>query len=283
MASSPSGSEMGDDVGGGEVETEFDEELALGAEAVAQQGPAGPGDGEADREADGAEAGGKKRKSKGGGGGQGGEKKKKFADGYAVCKVCLKKIPLKDMPENSAKCAEDKSYAESLWRLAKQQGQKEWYHSIVNDEKIRQAILAYKTKSPAYMPSKKKGTFEIAVYTETLKMLTEFVMTQKGEMMWEGLFTEFYMSARGGSHSKDEATAKWAEMEREGDSGVRLSNFDGPNEKKPKQLWTPTGTDVDRVNRLMHVKSLALQEKAQKKPTDEYINAKKAQAVCQPQ
>lgn len=98
--------------------------------------------------------------------------------------------------------------------------------------------------------------------------------------MWEGYFVEFYQKPKGGSHSEDEAKAKWTEMVRDAEAGLRLSDQESPQSKKPLRVWVPTDTDVDRVNKWMLEKSLELQENAQKKPTAEYINSKRRKLSC---
>ena len=223
--------------------------------------------------------GGRGGRGRGGGGGRekvGKGKKSKFCDGYAVCKVCNKKIPLADMPENSANCQEDKSYCEALQRLAVKQNQMPWYLEVRNDiKKLRQVIAAMKAKCPAYSPCKKKIGFEIAIYKEVMKALTEFSYRQKGSMMWQGQFEEFYMKPKGGSHSMEEAKARWTAMVLEVDAGLRLTDQDSPQAKQPVRVWVATGTDVDKVNRYMVEKILELQEKVTKKPTEEYIKNKR--------
>ena len=94
-----------------------------------------------------------------------------------------------------------------------------------------------------------KGNVDIAPYREILKATTEFAKKNTGVMMREGHFVEFYKSAPGGCHSDGEALAKWQAMTEEVEAGYRLSDEDGPNEKKPLRVWVATGTEVNRTDR----------------------------------
>ena len=83
---------------------------------------------------------------------------KKLAEGYAVCKLCGKKIPLDEMPENSANCAEDKSYLEALWRLARKQGQMDWNKRIrLDDKELKKSIIALGKANPMWKTGGRKA------------------------------------------------------------------------------------------------------------------------------
>ena len=68
---------------------------------------------------------------------------------------------------------------------------------IKDPKQLTKVITAYKLHNPVYKPAQKKGILDIAQYFERVKAATELAMRQKGTMMWEGYFIEFYQKPKG--------------------------------------------------------------------------------------
>jgi hypothetical protein len=96
--------------------------------------------------------------------------------------------------------------------LAKQairENQQEFWAEIRNDAmELKKLLKRYSESHIMYS----KTQFDLGSYIKEFSATTNSSANAEGIMMWEGYFVQFAQTAKGGSHSKEEARLRWHEM-----------------------------------------------------------------------
>ena len=192
------------------------------------------------------------------------------------CQICWKQT---EMTENVPGFNWDRSCKrgyDALARLAKKQGELEWWAEVKGvPKKLKQLVQDFNKMLPSLGLGKARAKgFKMAEYKEYLRSTTEIQRRTMGKMMWIEEWVEYGTSTAGGTYSHDEAIAQWKEWAKP-DSGV-LRCEDGPA-KAPLMLRVKVGTYVDDVDKFAAEKEMSVSNGAVKNPIEVDIAAMREQ------
>ena len=182
------------------------------------------------------------------------------------CKVCVKNKILAEFALNSAACRECKQCIDNLERQATIQGESEYWRAIrSNDKDLRRIVLKYQQQCPRLKEKGKRGVFSMVAYKEEYAAETIKAVTSTGRFMWKGHFEKYYKEPEGGSHTPEEAAARWTMMK---DDGEWERDEKGPS-KAPLRLLIPFSDDVGTTSQLRHSKAQVLSNRKDDKNVTE--------------
>ena len=143
------------------------------------------------------------------------------------CRGCRKKVQGDEIALNFPGCWGCKRALDNLYKLACKQGEearKFVSEARVCEEACFDLVQNYMAKCPenAVCAGRRRGTWNLLQYIETVKASSGLLKDQVGEFMSKAVYMEFAPTARGGQKSASEAEAQWA------DWALRVRTATGP-------------------------------------------------------
>lgn len=153
---------------------------------------------------------------------------------------------------------------DSLFKLAKKQGQIEWWNATKSDCRLlKRAIREYNAQCPGGVGrGRVRGTWSIAVYQEALRSESSVETRGQGQMMWKEEWVMWAASVAGGFKSRARALSEWDGWVNNMDYMVH--DMGGP-EGEELRFRVVVKTLVDSVNSIVAVKQMELTGKTVKK------------------
>ena len=180
-----------------------------------------------------------------------------------LCKYDNRWHPLEERVPGFQCCRPTKRAYDSLARLAEKQKEHAWWSEVKSNEKrLRSVIAAYMKQSPDGVGrGKKKSSFKIAEYRETIEASTSVQKRVAGKMMWKEEWIVFAGSVQGGYKQRPVAEGEWDQWVRD---GSRQMDEEGPAEA-PLRIWAKTADEIDGLTEVSLKKSLNVSQGQQKK------------------
>jgi hypothetical protein len=122
-------------------------------------------------------------------------------------------LSCRDMAQNNRLDFDCKGVVDKIYYAAKAQGKMPWYTDMRgNEQKLHQAVAAYKNKCSPVVPgerSKKIDSAFLMQYLEAVAVGTRVVNYVEGVMMYERQYYNFAETYAGGKLSEEAAQAQW--------------------------------------------------------------------------
>ena len=168
-----------------------------------------------------------------------------------------------------------KNKLDNIQRIAKAQGQMDWYRDVrSNDVKLQQVMVEY-TNRVACNPRKHSISRGVTMsYLESVVCSTEVITEELGKFMFERQYMAFAETFDGGKLSESQAKHQWSSWK----TLVETPETDWPpsDNKGPGgdlRIWVKTEDVIRFTNRMARKKELQLQHKATKNVSDQDMAA----------
>jgi hypothetical protein len=166
-----------------------------------------------------------------------------------------------------------KNKLDNIQRIAKAQGQMDWYRDVrSNDVKLQQVLVEY-TSRVTSDPRKNSVSRGVTMsYLEAVVCSTEVITEDMGKFMYERQYTAFAETFDGGKLSESQAKHQWTSWKTQ----VETPESDWPpsDNKGPggeMRIWVKTEDVIRFTNRMARKKELQLQHKATKDVSDQQM------------